>query len=91
MAALPAPLLGVDTNVLAVASRGLTGADIKASVEDAKLLYAYDLTQRSEMRPVEEYFLEAIATIRANRRNYARRKPAEMPGALKLGFCCEDT
>jgi ATP-dependent 26S proteasome regulatory subunit len=90
MAALPAPLIAVDTNVLALASRGLTGADLKASVEDAKLLYAYDWTQGSEMLPVEEYFLEAIATIRANRRNYARRKPAEMPGALKLGFCCED-
>ena len=82
--------MAVDTNVLALASRGLTGADLKASVEDAKLLYAYDWTAGSEMRPVDDYFLEAIATIRANRRNYARRKPAEMPGALKLGFCCED-
>jgi hypothetical protein len=39
---------------------------------------------------VEEYFLEAITTIRLNQRNYARRKPAEMPGALKPGFCRED-
>ena len=62
--------------MLARASRGLTGADLKAAVEDAKLLYAYDWTQDREASH-QEYFLDAIATIRSNRRNYARRKPAE--------------
>jgi transitional endoplasmic reticulum ATPase len=87
---LPSPLSSVDTEMLARASRGLTGADLKAAVEDAKLLYAHDWARCKELRPIEEYFLEAIATIRMNRRNYAKRKPAEMPGAMKLGFCSED-
>jgi transitional endoplasmic reticulum ATPase len=90
ISALPLPLASVDTEMLARASRGLTGADLKAAVEDAKLLYAYGRAQRSEPRPIEEYFLAAIATIRINRRNYARRKPTEMPGAMKPGFCSED-
>jgi transitional endoplasmic reticulum ATPase len=90
VAALPPPFTWVDAAALARASRGLTGADLKAAVEDAKLLYAHARFQGNGMRPVEEYFLEAITTIRTNRRNYARRKPAEMPGALKLGFCSED-
>jgi transitional endoplasmic reticulum ATPase len=89
ISALPLPLAAVDTEMLARASRGLTGADLKAAVEDAKLLYAYGRAQRSELHPIEEYFVAAIATIRFNRRNYARRKPAEMPGAVKLGFCSE--
>ncbi len=90
VACLPSPLSSVDPAMLAHASRGLTGADLKAAVEDAKLLYAHDRTQRSGTRPVQEYFLEAIATIRTNRRNYARRKPAELPGAVKPGFCCDE-
>ena len=77
VAVLPLPLGAVDTDALARASRGLTGADLKAAVEDAKLLYAYEWTHGKDTRPVEDYFLEAIAAIRTNRRNYARRKPAE--------------
>ncbi len=88
--ALPWPLSSVDTGMLARSSRGLTGADLKAAVEDAKLLYAHDWARGLVVRPLEEYFLEAIATIRINQRNYARRKPAEMPGALRPGFCCEE-
>lgn len=90
ISALPAPFCSVDTEMLARSSRGLTGADINAAVEDAKLLCAYDWAQGIVARAVEEYFLEAITTIRLNQRNYARRKPAEMPGALKPGFCRED-
>jgi transitional endoplasmic reticulum ATPase len=89
VAALPQPLVGVDAALLARASRGCTGADLKAAVEDAKLLYAHDLCSGSRLRPVEEYFIEAIATIRANRRKYARRKPAEMPELPRVGFCLD--
>lgn len=84
---LPAPLNSADTARLARASRGLTGADLKAAVEDAKLLYAFEWMQGDAARPVDEYFLEAIATIKNNRRNYARRKPAETPQIAKVGFC----
>jgi transitional endoplasmic reticulum ATPase len=87
VAGLPAPLSGVDLEMLAHASPGLTGADLKAAVEDAKLLYAYEWTQGNGVRPVEEYFLEAITSIRANRRKYAKRKPAETPEAPRVGFC----
>jgi transitional endoplasmic reticulum ATPase len=42
---LPSPLCSLDAAMVAGASRGLTGADLKAAVEDAKLLYAYDWAQ----------------------------------------------
>jgi transitional endoplasmic reticulum ATPase len=90
IAALPAPLVDVDLEMLVRASRGLTGADLKAAVEDAKLLYAHELWQRTGVRPVEKYFLDAIATIRTNRRNYARRKPVERLDAAKVGFTVDE-
>ena len=90
IAALPVPLNSADTLRLARGSNRLTGADLKAAIEDAKLLYAHDWARGAGTRPVEEYFLEAIATIRTNRRNYARRKRAEQPEAVKVGFCLED-
>src|SRR3984885_5120049 len=90
VAGLPSPLCSVDTAMLAHVSRSFTGADLKAAVEDTKLLYAHDWAQGNGVRPVQEYFLEAFSTIRTNRRNYARRKPAEMPGAVKPGFCLEN-
>ena len=51
-------------DILAGASRGLTGADLKAVVEDAKLLFAHDKARGKTPRPVEEYYLEAIETVR---------------------------
>ncbi len=89
LAKLPEPLNSADAATLARASGRLTGADLKSVVEDAKLLYAHECVSGNCRRRVEEYFLEAIATIRANRRNYARRKP-ESPGAVKVGFCAEE-
>lgn len=86
LASLPAPLNSADAAILARASAGLTGADLKSASEDAKLLYAHEWAQGNALRGVEEYFLEAIATIKKNRRNYGRRKPAEHPGARKIGF-----
>ena len=83
---LPEPLEAANAHALARASRGLTGADLKAAVEDGKLLFAYDRSQGSPLRTADEYFLEAIESIRRNRRNYARKKPAEVGETLKLGF-----
>jgi hypothetical protein len=40
-------------------------------------------------RPVEEYFLEAIATVRADRRNYCKRRPAQFMEARDYGFIVE--
>jgi transitional endoplasmic reticulum ATPase len=83
---LPAPLGNTDVAAVASASHGLTGADLKAVVEDGKLLFAYDKAHMTSLRPMEEYFLEAIATVRNNRRNYVRRKPSPVMETLKVGF-----
>ncbi|MBV8818802.1 MAG: ATP-binding protein, partial [Acidobacteriaceae bacterium] len=72
--ALPQPLSEVDLAQLAQASRGLTGADLKAVVEDAKLLFAHDQVQEKHGVPIEQYFLRAIAGIRSNQANYRSRK-----------------
>ncbi len=76
LAAVPPPLGQADVGSLARASRGLTGADLKSAVEDAKLVFAYDKATGRVLRPVEEYFMEAIESILANRIRYKKRKPA---------------
>jgi transitional endoplasmic reticulum ATPase len=83
---LPPPLGNTDVATVASESRGLTGADLKAVVEDGKLLFAYDKAHRNSLRPAEEYFLEAIATVRTNRKRYARRKPSQVMETVKVGF-----
>ena len=86
---MPDPIGAVDVGSLALASRGLTGADLKAIVEDAKLLFAYDTLHGRPPRVAEEYFFEAIETVRDNRRNYARSKPARLAEVVKMGFRAE--
>jgi hypothetical protein len=76
--------------VLSCASRGLTGADLKAVVEDGKLLYAHDVASGLTPRLADEYFLEAIETVRANGRNYGRRRPSQVTGAVKIGFAMDE-
>ena len=88
-AKVPQPLAGAAIAAIAEASHGLTGADLRAVVEDAKLLFAHGKVTRAAARPVEEYFLEAIATVRANRRNYTRRRPAQFMEARDYGFIAE--
>jgi ATP-dependent 26S proteasome regulatory subunit len=82
---LPQPFCEVDIAPIAQASRGLTGADLKALVEDAKLQWAHDLT-RDETRPIQEYFLEAVETLRNNKRNYRRRRPQPMLESGIFGY-----
>ena len=82
----PPPLATADIAAIAEVSHGLTGADLRAVVEDGKLLYAHDKAGGRAVRPVEEYFLQAIATVRANRRNYSRRRPAEFMEAREYGY-----
>lgn len=91
MAGLPAPMDSADIAQIAASARGLTGADLKAVVEDGKLLFAHDISMGEPLRPVEDYFLEAIDTVRANQMNYARAKPPRIAGAAPVGFVsCED-
>ena len=85
----PPPLAAADIGAITEASHGLTGADLRAVVEDGKLLFAHDKATGEAARPVEGYFLEAIATVRANRRNYTRRRPAQFMEAREYGFIAE--
>jgi transitional endoplasmic reticulum ATPase len=86
LSGLPAPIGAADSGRLAGASHGLTGADLKNIVEDGKLLYAHDRVSGAAMRAAEEYFLDAIETVRANRRSYARSKPPRLTETVKIGF-----
>jgi len=56
---------------LTEASDGLTGADLKRVVDDAKLLFAFDRERKGKTRPSTEYFLSAIETVRTNKQQYA--------------------
>jgi predicted AAA+ superfamily ATPase len=90
LAKLPPPISVVDYAVLAAASQGLTGADLRSVIEDGKLVFARDKSNGTAYRPVEEYFLEAIGAVRENRRNYAKRRPALFKDVVKIGFDARD-
>lgn len=90
LAKLPSPIRSADIPTLANACRGMTGADLKAVVEDAKLLYAQDVVVNTPLRPAENYYLEAIATVRANGRRRGRRVSERPIGATHFGFGVEE-
>ncbi len=89
LASLPPPLCLVDVALLASASRGCTGADLKAITEDGKLQFAHDRISEEALRPIEEYFLEAIATVRKNRRKYQKRRSMQFMETQSFGFKTE--
>ncbi|HLK64659.1 MAG TPA: AAA family ATPase [Bryobacteraceae bacterium] len=89
LSGLPEPVAVVEVGRLVSASRGLTGADLQAVVEDGKLVLAHDLASGKTLRPVEDYFLEAIETVRANQMSYARRRPAGLTQSMAFGFAAE--
>lgn len=69
---LPATMGSIDLDELAAATDQLSGADLKRVVEDGKLLYAFDRARKLTTRPAIAYFLEALETVRANKRRYAQ-------------------
>jgi len=69
--ALPAPLGDAPLDPLAEATDGLSGADLKRVVEDAKVLFVYDRARGLSPRPAVEYFVEAANSVRTNRERYA--------------------
>lgn len=86
VAPLPPPLHAVPLDPLAESTEGLSGADLKRVVEDAKVLLVYDRARGIAPRPALEYFLEAADTVRANRERYAQaeararaQRPARPP------------
>ena len=68
---LPSSMGTVDEARLTDATEQLSGADLKRVVEDGKLLYAFDRSRGGALRPVTEYLLEALETVRANKVRYA--------------------
>ncbi len=82
LAGLPAPIGEPDTALIASASQGLTGADLKNVVDDAKLQFAHDRMTGKDSVSADDYFLQAIDTVRANRRRYTRRRTT----ATAVGF-----
>lgn len=86
LGALPEPLRSADVQRLVAASRGFTGADLKSACDDGKLLFAYDQAGAKPVRPAEQYFLDAIAAIRENRRKYHKRKPVQLGETPQVGF-----
>jgi SpoVK/Ycf46/Vps4 family AAA+-type ATPase len=85
LAQLPPPTSLADIDTLAKASRGLSGADLKSVVEDAKLLFAHDIVSEKEAEKVEAYFLRAIAAIRAKAISYGKHRGTGFPGSA-FGF-----
>jgi ATP-dependent 26S proteasome regulatory subunit len=73
---LPAPLADVHLPSLAEASEGFTGADLKRLAEDGKNLFAFDLARGRPLRPVTDYFLDAVRMLRANKARYAEADAA---------------
>ena len=91
-AQLPSSMGTVDEELLADATEQLSGADLKRVVEDGKLLYAFDRARGGAMRPVTEYLLEALGTVRANKQRYAeaeasaRARHPDRPSYFDLGM-----
>lgn len=94
LADLPAELGQPDLQPLVAATNGFTGADLKRLGEDGKNLYAYDLVQEMPLRPLTEYFLQAVEGVTANRRKYAEaeaharaQRAQQRPGfGIRAGF-----
>ena len=70
-ASLPAAIAPVDLDVLATASDGLSGADLKRVIEDGKLLFAFERSRSARPQPATTYFVRAVDTVRRNKEQYA--------------------
>jgi SpoVK/Ycf46/Vps4 family AAA+-type ATPase len=71
---LPEEIWPVDIDQLAAHTAGCTGADLTRLAEDARNLLAFDMARLGPKRPVAEYFLEALGTLRVNQERYGRLK-----------------
>jgi predicted AAA+ superfamily ATPase len=67
----PAALAGLSLEALAEVTAGLTGADLKRLAEDGKNLIAFDKARGRQLRPADDYFRDALGTLRENRQRYA--------------------
>lgn len=55
-----------------LATTGLSGADLKRLIQDAKLRLAIDMTRERPVQPFEDYLLASAAVIRESRNAYAQ-------------------
>jgi len=86
LAGLPAPIGGANIAAIASASKGLTGADLKNVVDDAKLQFAHDRVLDKPAAAVDQYFLQAIEAVRANRRRYSSSRTPRLNDSVRMGF-----
>ncbi len=69
--ALPEAFSDVNLDLVVEQTEGLTGADLKALVEDAKVRYAYDRVRELPAQPMTTYFLAAVESVREHKQHYA--------------------
>jgi SpoVK/Ycf46/Vps4 family AAA+-type ATPase len=89
LANLPAPFNEAEVDLISSASQGLTGADLRNVVDDAKPLFASDRVNGRMPSAVEEYFFQAIETVRANRRKYTASHPSKLGEPVQYGYNVE--
>jgi len=71
VAALPQVLRLPDLPRLTAATEGFTGADLKRVIDDGKALYAFERATGVPLKPISDYFLGDVETVRANKKRYA--------------------
>ncbi len=69
-ATLPDVLRGAVGEPVIEATEGLTGADSKACITDAKSLYAFDVKDGRPARTLDDYLLQAAGFIRSNKEKH---------------------
>lgn len=67
---LPEEINHPDIARIVQATEGFTGADLKRLVDDAKVLYAYDLACERQAQPATSYYLAAVEKVLANKERY---------------------
>jgi ATP-dependent 26S proteasome regulatory subunit len=85
---LPDELRQVDIPQLVDATEGFTGADLKSLIEDGKAIYAYDKANELEPKPIVDYFLRAVSTVKENKQHYAAAEAQALmqPKSPMAGF-----
>lgn len=73
---LPSEMGNVDVDRVAEESDGLSGADLKRVVDDAKLAFAFDLSRGATPIEPTPYLVRAVDTVRANKERYMNAESA---------------
>ena len=68
---LPSEVRSLEVVEIVDATAGFTGADLKRTVEDGKILYALDRARQVPPARLTDYFLQSAAETRRNKERYA--------------------